>query len=220
MQRLKSWMVLATVLAAMAGGCVSKAPAPYDLPPHEIDGRAMDRDLILRGPASRPATRPAAPVAAWAAPSQRTWRYIVIHHSATEDGNAASFDVMHRAKGWNELGYHFVIDNGLGGRDGTVEVGSRWPVQKWGAHTGGTPGNEYNEYGIGICLVGNFTRALPSPEQFASLKKLLAYLMAAYDIPPQRVIGHRDAPNAKTECPGDELWKHVHGPLRKELGGK
>src|SRR3569623_1949312 len=34
----------------------------------------------------------------------RPWRYIVIHHSDTPDGNAAKFDAAHRAKGWDELG--------------------------------------------------------------------------------------------------------------------
>ncbi len=218
MRRIISWLALSVVLAATAGGCAPQTPAPYDLPPHELDVRSLDRDLILVPPPPGSTTKPAAPVAAWAAPGQRAWRHIVIHHSATEDGNAASFDAMHRAKGWNELGYHFVIDNGKGGPDGAVEVGSRWPVQKWGAHTGGTPDNEYNELGIGICLVGNFTHTMPSEAQLASLRNLLAYLMATYDIPPDHVIGHRDAPNAKTECPGDELWKYVHGTLRKELG--
>lgn len=220
MLRIISWMALSVLLAAMAGGCAPTPPPPYDLPPHELDVRALDRDLILTAPPATATTRPAAPVAAWAAQGQRAWRYIVIHHSATEDGNAASFDRMHRAKGWNELGYHFVIDNGKGGPDGAVEIGSRWPVQKWGAHTGGTPDNEYNEFGIGICLVGNFSRTMPTDAQLAALRKLLAYLMATYDIKPDHVIGHRDAPNAKTECPGDELWKYVHGTLRQELGTK
>ena len=32
---------------------------------------------------------------------------------------------MDQAKGWDELGYHFVIGNGTDTRDGQVEVGSR-----------------------------------------------------------------------------------------------
>ena len=132
----------------------------------------------------------------------RQWRYIVIHHSATDGGNADKFAAGHAAKGWDELGYHFVIGNGAGSRDGLVEVGSRWPKQKWGAHAK-TPDNRYNDYGIGICLVGNFDDGRPTPRQLAALNKLTAYLMARYDIPEHRVIGHNDC--KPTACPGRHL---------------
>jgi N-acetyl-anhydromuramyl-L-alanine amidase AmpD len=123
----------------------------------------------------------------------------VIHHSATSNGSAAKFDRDHRAKGWDELGYHFVIGNGNGSGNGQVEVGSRWPRQKWGAHAK-TPDNRFNEYGIGICLVGNFDVSRPTPQQQQSLARLVAYLMQTYNIPADRVIGHRDAKS--TACPG------------------
>lgn len=153
----------------------------------------------------------------WAVNSSREWRYIVIHHSASETGNAAIFDAEHRRRGWDELGYHFVIDNGNGGYDGRVEVGPRWRTQKWGAHTGKTPNNEYNLHGIGICLVGDFTRHMPSQAQLANLHRLVGYLMIKYDIPPENVVGHRDAPGAQTECPGDQLWSYIHGNMRSYL---
>jgi hypothetical protein len=154
----------------------------------------------------------------WSAEGYRPWRYIVIHHSATDRGSAVSFDRMHRRRGWDELGYHFVIDNGKGGPEGRVEVGSRWRAQKWGAHTGGTPNNEYNNFGIGICLVGDFTRKAPSAGQLQSLRRLVTYLAREHDIPPQNVITHRDAPKAATKCPGRLLHEYVHGTLRADLG--
>ncbi|MDD5496195.1 MAG: LysM peptidoglycan-binding domain-containing protein, partial [Candidatus Omnitrophica bacterium] len=33
------------------------------------------------------------------------WKYIIIHHSATEAGNALRFYKYHRGKGWGNLGY-------------------------------------------------------------------------------------------------------------------
>jgi hypothetical protein len=129
----------------------------------------------------------------------RPWKWIVIHHSATPSGNAAVFDKMHRDKGWDELGYHFVIGNGTQSGDGQIEVGPRWPKQKWGAHAK-TPNNEFNERGIGICLVGNFDVERPTPAQMRSLTRLVAYLMRTYNISPRDVIGHGET--KATDCPG------------------
>ncbi|HWE01141.1 MAG TPA: peptidoglycan recognition family protein [Tepidisphaeraceae bacterium] len=128
-----------------------------------------------------------------------SWSWIVIHHSATPTGGAYAFDKMHKAKGWDELGYHFVVGNGTDTRDGQVEVGSRWPKQKWGAHTK-TPDNQFNEHGIGICMVGNFDVSHPSDVQTKAVAKLVAYLMKTYHIPPDHVLGHRDCKS--TDCPG------------------
>src|SRR5207248_641368 len=81
------------------------------------------------------------------------WRYIVLHHSASLRGSAEIFDQSHRARGWKCLGYHFVIGNGTDQPDGSVVAGPRWFSQEAGAHANSI---EYNEHGIGICLVGNF----------------------------------------------------------------
>jgi hypothetical protein len=132
----------------------------------------------------------------------RQWKWIVIHHSATPSGSAAVFDRMHRAKGWDELGYHFVIGNGTDSGNGQIEVGSRWPKQKWGAHAK-TPDNQYNDYGIGICLVGNFDIEQPTPQQMQSLAKIVSYMMKTYHIPASHVIGHKDTKS--TDCPGKNM---------------
>ena len=151
----------------------------------------------------------------------RQWRHIVLHHSATAGGNAERFDRFHREqRGWDELAYHFVIDNGQGGPDGLVEVGSRWASQKHGAHTGGTPGDEYNQHGIGICLVGDFTRTGPTRAQLKSLDKLVRRLMAEHDIPASRVIGHGEAPGADSACPGAAFQHYIDTALRPELAGR
>lgn len=134
-------------------------------------------------------------------PISRRWTHIVIHHSATPTGGAKDFDRYHRkTMGWDELGYHFVIGNGTDTLDGFIEVGPRWHKQKHGAHCK-TPGNYYNEHGIGICLVGDFTETRPTPRQLASLNRLVRFLCEQRGIPPERVIGH-GAVTGKTRCPG------------------
>ena len=61
------------------------------------------------------------------------WTWIIIHHSDSAYGSAAIMDQWHRARGFDELGYHFVIGNGTNSGDGQIEVGPRWPKQKWGS---------------------------------------------------------------------------------------
>lgn len=140
------------------------------------------------------------------------WRYIVIHHSASASGNAASFDRMHRAKGWDGLAYHFVITNGKGGPDGGLEVGHRWWKQKHGAHAGALHGlvgderNEFNEFGIGICLVGNFEKKPPTRAQLKTLAGLLTKLQEQFGLGDDAIVGHRHV--TRTACPGRRFpWK-------------
>jgi hypothetical protein len=141
--------------------------------------------------------------AAWrpqAAP--RPWRYIVIHHMASASGSASAINRIHLAKGWDGLGYHFVVGNGSLTGDGHVEVGFRWTRQLHGAHARAREGddNRWNEYGIGICLIGDFRYQRPSRAQMEALVKLVRALRAEFHIPLNRVVPH-DAIKA-TLCPG------------------
>lgn len=133
---------------------------------------------------------------------ERPWKWIVIHHSSTTTGGAQSMDKDHRAKGWDELGYHFVVGNGTETADGQIEVGSRWIKQRIGAHAR-TTDNQYNETGIGICVVGNYDLTQPSQQQMQSLADLVAILQQRYNIPSSQVIGHMDIKS--TTCPGRNL---------------
>lgn len=145
-----------------------------------------------------------------AAKSDR-WKCIVIHHSASEEGGAERFDEWHRKKGWDELGYHFVIGNGSDTGDGQVEVGPRWVKQKWGAHCK-TDDEYYNQHGIGICLVGNFNNHPPSAKQMQSLARLVAFLSREFQIPASHIYTHGGV-TGKTECPG----KKFNVELLKEM---
>lgn len=130
----------------------------------------------------------------------KRWDAIVVHHSATDRGGAVTFDRAHRGRGWDELGYHFVIGNGTDTGDGVIEVGSRWHTQKHGAHCK-TPDNHYNDHGIGICLVGDFTKRPPTRRQMESLIRLTAFLSRECRISGNRITTHKDV-TRRTECPG------------------
>jgi len=137
--------------------------------------------------------------------AKRDWKGIIIHHSADEAGDAIDFDRVHKIRGWDGLGYHFVINNGNsnhGRRDGAVEVGFRWRKQLQGAHCRVSPtdDNYWNEHTIGICLVGDFEKHRPTEAQWRSLGKLIRFLQQRYAIPTSGIIGHRDV--KPTKCPG------------------
>lgn len=124
------------------------------------------------------------------------WRCITLHHSATLEGNAESFDRNHRRRGMGGLFYHFIIDNGTCGTyDGEIEVGWRWRKQK--------EVNRRRE--IEICLVGNFSKEEVSAAQFNSLVKLLKVLTKQYSIPLCNIRRHKDIRGKITECPGDNF---------------
>ena len=134
----------------------------------------------------------------------RDWKHIVIHHTASESGNVETINSAHLArkesktgKAWLGIGYHFLIGNGSGMGDGEIEPTFRWRQQLHGAHAGV---EEYNQHGIGICLVGNFENHRPSTAQLAAVKRLVGVLKSEYRIRSDKVVGHRSVKS--TACPG------------------
>src|SRR3546814_4556433 len=121
---------------------------------------------------------------------------MTIHCSATPAGgkndNIGASDIRqwHRAKGWRDIGYHYVIK-----RDGTVEKGR--PDDQPGAHE-----PRINARSIAVCLVGGsppigsaeYKKGLGennyTPAQWASLKTLVTSLHVKH--PKAEVLGHRD----------------------------
>ena len=118
---------------------------------------------------------------------------IIIHCSDTPEGRddrAADIRRWHLARGFNDIGYHYVID-----LDGTIEPGR--DVSEAGAHTQG-----HNANSIGICYVGGCDEKMQPKDtrtdaQKASLLLLLKYLRSKY--PDAKIYGHRDF--AAKACP-------------------
>lgn len=133
----------------------------------------------------------------------RPWKYIVLHHSATGSGSVASIDEAHRQRldeeglPWRGIGYHFVIGNGEGMADGELAATFRWREQCEGAHAGIA---QFNELGVGVCLIGDFNATPPSPQQLATLQALIVTLQREYGIDDDRILAHRDV--RPTACPG------------------
>lgn len=133
----------------------------------------------------------------------RPWKKIIIHHTATSQGSVPSIHAAHlrrkdkNGKNWLGIGYHFVIGNGNGMRDGAIEATFRWRTQLHGSHAGNW---EINQTGIGIALVGNFEKTKPTPAQLAAIKRLVATLKKEYKIASKNVLPHNRV--RATACPG------------------
>lgn len=111
---------------------------------------------------------------------------IIIHCSATRAGQdlrAKDIDRMHRARGFNQIGYNYVVD-----LDGTVESGR--PLTISGAHCLG-----YNDHSVGICYIGGLDENgqpadTRTDQQKAAIRELVATICKDYPI--IEVLGHRD----------------------------
>lgn len=108
---------------------------------------------------------------------------IVVHCSDTPDNRehtAADIHRWHQERGWDGIGYHWVIR-----RDGTIEPGR--PEYWTGAHVKG-----HNKGSIGICLIGrkHFTTA-----QFDALRTHLNWHPESFEL-----FGHYELDPSKT-CP-------------------
>ena len=187
------------------------------LPDPALTGVGVGGPLPGRNPSAGKTPAESSSEATWLPPGglTRKWTCIIVHHSASRFGSLRDIDRWHRAKGWDGCGYDFVIGNGTRSPDGRIEVSLRWRKQKTGAHTriGAkaekkkrlTP-NYYNEYGIGICLVGEFDKRPPSAKQKAALARLVRFLTRKCKIPLNRVVRHGELKS--TACPGARFgWK-------------
>ena len=130
------------------------------------------------------------------------WKYIVIHHSATDEGTMRGMDEYHRRTMEHGLAYHFVIGNGNGMKDGDIGVGGRWKEQQDGGHL---RSESQNKVALGICLVGNFEEHAPTKKQMENLNALVRALMKRCNIPASSVRTHQQINIVGTRCPGKKF---------------
>src|SRR5687767_8348430 len=148
------------------------------------------------------------------APRKPAFQSIVIHHSATHGGSAAAFERNHRSR-LGGLAYHFIIGNGSGAADGTVEIGYRWRDQIPGPHT---KKQDVNLESIAVCLVGDLEAGAPTKKQMVALMDLLEKVCREGQISADRVRSHREV-DVETLCPGRGLpMDSIRAALASRLG--
>lgn len=130
-------------------------------------------------------------------------KYIVVHCSASPPNvfvDASVIDSWHRKRGFLRIGYHFVILT-----TGEVQVGRK--LNEVGAHASG-----YNAESIGICLAGGINPAGKpadnfSPNQKVALADLIQKLRVSHGMAAAEVLGHRDLPDVRKDCPCFDVRK-------------
>ena len=125
---------------------------------------------------------------------------IILHCSATREGQdikAKTIKQWHKDRGFDDIGYHYVID-----LDGTIEKGREEDLV--GAHCKG-----HNATSIGICYVGGCDKNMKpkdtrTPEQKRSMLSLVRKLVNKYKIPVTQIWAHHDFDKHKA-CPSFEI---------------
>ncbi len=128
--------------------------------------------------------------------SKRKIDKIIVHCSATPEGEDCTVEQIrrtHKAQGWSDIGYHYVIY-----RDGSIHAGRDVDIQ--GAHCADKGGNIGS---IGVCYIGGVearrrgvayknlkAKDTRTDEQKAALLSLLFDLRRLY--PLAVIYGHRD----------------------------
>ncbi|MEU4625515.1 N-acetylmuramoyl-L-alanine amidase [Actinoplanes sp. NPDC023801] len=163
---------------------------------------------------------------------------VFVHHTASGNDYACDesasivrgIERFHvRSKGWNDIGYNFLVD-----RCGRIFEGRAGGVHRsvLGAHTLG-----FNANASAVAVIGDHRSAAIPAEARASVAQLAAYKLGAWNNPPlgkaglvsggsdrypagqtavlHRISGHRDT--GRTECPGNALYSQLSA-IRRTAG--
>ncbi len=144
------------------------------------------------------------------------WRYIVIHHTASEWSSLKRIDRYHRKK-FNDpdgIEYHFLIGNGKKSGRGEIEI-ARWKLQKGAIHLFKPEGAPN---AIAISLIGNLHKRNIYKGQYEALLNLVETLMRREKIPIEKVTSHTRVDGNLTVCPGKKFpFKRFIGDLKKRF---
>ena len=111
---------------------------------------------------------------------------VVVHCSATHEGSdigAKEIKQWHLKRGFNDIGYHFIIR-----LDGLIEVGRDLSIA--GAHVKG-----HNKDSVGVCYVGGLDQnGKPKDTRTSRQKKSLDTLLITLKLMFSKadILGHRD----------------------------
>ncbi len=133
-------------------------------------------------------------------------RKLIVHHSASNSVTTKKVDIemWHKQRGFSQIGYRKIIEG-----KGNIVDGR--PETTQGAHTRGA-----NQASLGVCVIGDFERNVPSSRQIAALISVLTDWCKKYKIDTTNIYGHYNTPggNTKTSCPGKNIINRL--PIVKQ----
>ncbi len=137
---------------------------------------------------------------------------IIIHCSDSTWGSADEIRKWHLARGFDDVGYHLIIQNGhpqgstefSEAHDGLLQPGR--PLNVQGAHCRAGGGNSNS---IGICMIGKteFT-----DKQWNTLWEVVNTYRHQFLISNMAIYGHRDLDSHKT-CPNFDVQEWFQGKI-------
>lgn len=139
--------------------------------------------------------------------------HVTLHHTGDaqplrpEDDPAAKLRALQswgaRDRNWWDVPYHYLLDLG-----GNIYEGRDWRYIGE-TNTAYDPGGHFL-----ISIIGNYERQEPTPAQINAIADMMAWAIAEFDVPLDRIGGHYNY--ATTGCPGQHLRKYLEdGTLRR-----
>ncbi|MBT8399337.1 MAG: peptidoglycan recognition protein family protein [Rhodothermia bacterium] len=142
-------------------------------------------------------------------------RMITLHHSGSAEPLRPNDNVPEKLRelqlwsednrNWWDVPYHFLI-----GLDGTIYEGRDYRFR-------GETNTRYDVNGhLLISVLGNYELQEPTPEQVEAIADLMAWGVAEFNVPLDRIYGHSDL--AETSCPGQHLRRYLEdGTFRQGI---
>ena len=139
--------------------------------------------------------------------------HVTLHHTGSVQPLRPEDDPVQKLRGlqswgasdrnWWDVPYHFLID-----LDGRVYEGRDWRYM-------GETNTSYDPHGhFLISVIGNYGLQEETPAQVEAIADLMAWAIARFDLPLDRIGGHYDY--ADTTCPGEHLKQYLEdGSLRR-----
>lgn len=131
----------------------------------------------------------------------RNINYIILHSTATKASQDIGVDEVrqwHLARGWQDIGYHYLVR-----RNGSIERGR--PIEQVGAHVRG-----HNDDSIGVVYVGGLgddgtPEDTRTSAQRIVLRLLLGWLRLRHNA---ELKGHKECDTANTACPSFDVEEY------------
>ena len=117
--------------------------------------------------------------------SVRQWERIEVFYSRTSGGNLDQLASLNGLMSPEDVNFHFLICNGLGGIDGQIFTTEKW-LRQWSS----LPGGSWNgtERTIRICVIASGTGNPPTGSQLTRTAELIETLLRKFHIDRENII--------------------------------